>query len=377
MPPKDDMSQSPLHLGVSLSAVGALGPALNSNRANPARVGNGFQTQSIEDVALFAQMGVTDLRLGFDWSRLQPRPGSLDGSWAEWYGDIISAAHQHGVRLWATLLERSVPQWFDDEGGFNDAKTAGRFWPRFVETMAETFGDQLDGWFPIDDPLGFTDQYARDAGRQHGELLHTMVEAWRDSWRILRGGPPVAGSFTIGHITPLNESPDAADEARRRDHLVWRTFLRGLRDGTVVIPGRGDRELADLAGAIDIVGIRIRTDLGSDQNLDDDSLRRWNERTQMFLHRVVNEGPNLPISVTYRPLRPSWSDAERDGEVITETFGRAIQACRDDGLPISNAFFEPGISYSQDKRLDAFVNWDRQITLSGAAWLALGNSTVD
>jgi beta-glucosidase len=281
------------------------------------------------------------------------------------------------MRLWATLLERSVPQWFDDEGGFNDAKTAGRFWPRFVETMAETFGDQLDGWFPIDDPLGFTDQYARDTGRQHGELLHTMVEAWRDAWRILRGGPPVAGSFTISHITPMNESPDAADEARRRDHLVWRTFLRGLRDGTVVIPGRGDRELADLAGAIDIVGIRIRTDLGSDQILDDDSLRRWNERTQMFLHRVVNEGPNLPIAVTYRPLRPSWSDTERDGEVITETFGRAIQTCRDDGLPIANAFFEPGISYSQDKRLDAFVNWDRQITLSGAAWLALGNSTVD
>jgi hypothetical protein len=144
-----------------------------------------------------------------------------------------------------------------------------------------------------------------------------------------------------------------------------------------VIPGRSDRELADLAGAIDIVGIRIRTDLGSDQTLDDDSLRRWNERTQMFLHRVVNEGPNLPTAVTYRPSRPSWSDTERDGEVITETFGRAIQACIDDGLPISKAFFEPGIAYSRDTRLEAFVNWDRQITLSGAAWLALGNSTVD
>lgn len=363
-----------LSLGVSLPINGILGPASNSNRADSSRVGNGFHTRSIDDVALLAHHGITDIRIGFDWSRLQPRPGSLDGSWAEWYGDVITAAHHHGIRLWATLLERSIPQWFDDEGGFNDTKTAGRFWPRYVETMADTFGDQLDGWFPIDDPLGFTDLYARDSGRQHGELLHTMVEAWRDAWRILRGGPPVAGSFTVGHITPINESPDAADEARRRDHLVWRTFLRGLRDGTVVIPGRADCELADLAGAIDVLGIRIRTDLGADHSLDDDSLRRWNERAQMSLHRVVNEGPNLPIAVTYTPSRPSWSETERDGEVITETFGRALWAGIDDGLPITTVFFEPGIAPTKNPRSETLLNWDRQITLSGTAWTALGQA---
>jgi beta-glucosidase len=369
------MSDRLAHLGVSLPVAGILGPAIHSNRPNPARVGNGFQTRALEDIAVLAQLGITDIRLGFDWSRLQPRPGSLDGSWAEWYGDIITTAHHHGVRLWATLLERTIPQWFDDEGGFNDAKTAGRFWPRFVETMAETFGDQLDGWFPIDDPLGFVDQNAHDDGRQHGELLHTMVEAWRDAWRILRGGPPVAGSFTIRHITPLNESQDAADEARRRDHLVWRTFLRGLRDGTVVIPGRADRELADLAGAIDIVGIRIRTDLGSDRVLDDDTLRRWNERAQMFIHRVANEGPNLPMAIIYQPARPSWSETDRDGEVMTETFGRAFQACINDGLPLTHTFFEPGIATVNDKRFESFVDWDRQITLSGTAWTTLTNAS--
>lgn len=366
-----DSSTRTIAVGVRLGANGLLGPAANSNRADPSRVGNGFFTRSVEDVALLAHHGVTDIALGFDWSRLQPRPGSLDGSWAEWYGDIVTAAHQSGVRLWATLLERSIPQWFDDEGGFNDAKSAGRYWPRFVETMAETFGDRLDGWFPIDDPLTFTDLYGRDRGRQHGELLHTMVEAWRDAWRILRGGPPVAGCFTVGRITPVDQSPDAADEAQRRDHLVWRTFLRGLRDGTVVIPGRADRELADLAGAIDVVGIRIRTDLGGDRVLDDDSLRRWNERVQMFVHRAVDESPNLPLAVTYRPALPSWSETDRDGEVITETFGRALRSCVDDGLGVTTAFFEPGIATAKDRRTEAFVDWDRQITLSGSAWTAL------
>lgn len=355
--------------GVCLATNAILGPSTLSNRADPTRVGNGFRTRAVEDIALLAHHGITDIRIGFDWSRLQPRPGTLDGSWAEWYGDLVTAAHQDGVRLWATLLEGSIPQWFDDEGGFNDTKSAGRFWPRFVETMAENFGDHIDGWFPIDDPLGFTDRYARDQGRLHGDLLHTMVEAWRDAWRILRGGPPVAGSFTVAHIVPLNPSPAAADEARRRNHLVWKTFLRGLRDGTVVIPGRSDRELPDLAGAIDVVGVRIRTDLGADQVLDDDSLRRWNERAQMFLHRVVDEGPNLPMAVTYQPVLPPWSETERDGEVITETLCRALATSVNDGLPIKTAFFEPGIAAAPQRRTEAFVNWDRQLTLSGAAWI--------
>lgn len=358
-------------VGVNLPATVILGPAAISNRPDPTRTGNGFHTRSIEDVAVLAHQGITDIRLGFDWSRLQPRPNSLDGSWAEWYGDIITAAERAGVRVWATLLESTFPQWFDDLGAFADAKAAGRWWPRYVETVAETFGDRLAGWFPIDDPVGFADRYATDDGRQHGELLHTMVEAWRDAWRILRGGPPVAASFTVQAIAPSNESPEAAAEARRRDHLVWRTFLRGVRDGTVVIPGRADRELPDLAGAIDIVGIRITTDLGSDRVLDDDALRRWYERAQMLMHRTAEEGPNLPMAVTYRARRPVWADTARDGEVLTETFVRALVDTQRDGVPIAQAFFEPGIASSSDRRREAFLDWDRQITASGTAWQAL------
>ncbi|MGA0879000.1 MAG: hypothetical protein ACO3SP_07775, partial [Ilumatobacteraceae bacterium] len=177
--------------------------------------------------------------------------------------------------------------------------------------------------------------------------------------------------FNVRAISPLTDSPEAAAEARRRDHLVWRTFLRGLRDGTVVIPGRADRELPDLAGAIDIVGIGITTDLGSDRLLDDDTLRRCYERTQMFLHRAAEEGPNMPMAVTYRARRPLWADTDRDGEVLTETFVRSLSDTRRDGVPITQTFFEPGIAPISERGRDAFLDWDRQITASGTAWRAL------
>jgi len=286
----------------------------------------------------FAVDGVTAVRLGFDWARLQPRPGELDGEWVEWYLDVIAAAARHGIGVWASLLERAVPHWFADERGFGDTKTAGRHWPRFVEACAETFGDRVAGWFPLDDPIGFAARTETADVVRHGEMVDTMVVAWRDAWRILRGGPPVAGSFSVRMVRPIDTSVEAAEAARREDHLRWKTFLRGVRDGTVVIPGRADRVLADLAGSIDIVGVKLRTDLGDDASVNDDSLRRWQERATTLIHRAVDEGPDKPLVVTYHPSRRNVAEVDGDRTVFIEAFDRAIASCVNDGITVTHVF---------------------------------------
>ena len=288
-----------------------------------------------------AAEGITQLRLGFDWSRLQPRAGDLDGSWTEWYLDVIAAADRHGIGVWASLLERTVPHWFDDERGFSDPKTAGRHWPRFVESCADAFGDRLAGWFPIDDPIGFAARTEPLDVVRHGELVDTMVVAWRDAWRILHGGPPVAGSFGVRVVRPVDASIPAAEAARREDHLRFTTFLRGVRDGTVVIPGRADRELADLAGAIDIVGITLRTDLADDASVNDDSLRRWQERATTLVHRTMDTGPDKPMTITYHPSRRNVSETDGDRAVFVESFERAVTGCVADGIDIAAVFTTP------------------------------------
>ena len=286
----------------------------------------------------YAFDGVTDLRLGFDWTRLQPRPGQLEGEWVEWYLDVMSAASRHGIGMWASLLERSVPHWFDDERGFSDPKTAGRYWPRFVEACADAFGDRVAGWFPIDDPIGFAARAEALDVVRHGELVDTIVVAWRDAWRILAGGPPVVGSFSVRMVKPVDATVEAAEAARREDHLRWKTFLRGVRDGTVVIPGRADRVLADLAGAIDIVGIKLRTDLGDDSSVTDESLRRWHERASTLIHRAADEGPDKPIIITYHASRRGVNETASDRQHFIESFERAATSCADDGIEIKAAF---------------------------------------
>ncbi len=357
--------------GVSLPSLVALGAAPNSDAATPG-TGNGFHTRFADDFAALAASGVTQVRLGFDWSRLQPRAAmghDLDGQWVEWYSDVITAANAVGIGVWPTLLERTLPQWFDDELGFADAKVAGRQWPRFVESVADVFGDRVAGWFPIDDPIAFAARRETIDATRHGELVHNMIVAWRDAWRVLRGGPPVAGSFGVRTVRPVDHTVPAAEAARREDHLRWKTFLRGLRDGTVVIPGRADRTLTDLAGAIDIVGFKIRTDLADDPMIDDESLRRWEERSLAMLHRVAEEGPDRPITVAaYRVSRGSVAENQRDAEVLTEATTRAIVSATHDGVPISSAFFEPGVAARKDTQDAAYLDWDRHLTAAGSVW---------
>lgn len=361
-----------IELGASLPSLVALGASPTSDVDGPIGSGNGFHSRFADDLLALSQSGVRHVRLGFDWSRLQPRSGmgdELSGEWFEWYRDVIAAADSAGIGVWASLLERHVPRWFDDERGFRDSKIADRHWPRYVEAVAGAFGDKVAGWFPIDDPIGFAARAEPDDVVRHGEVVEIMVRAWRDAWRVLRGGPPVAGSFAVRTVRPVDDTVPAAQAARREDHLRWRTFLRGVRDGTLVIPGRSDKEIPDLAGALDIVGVRLRTDLGSDLSIDDESLRRWEERATTMLHRVADEGPDLPISIAaYRVSRTRRSENARDGEVLTEAMRRAVDQVVADGVPITSVFVEPGIAATKASQESAFLDWDRHLTPLASAW---------
>ena len=65
------------------------------------------------------------MRLGLDWSWLQPSAGAIDGDAAEFYLGLTQVAKSSNVTLQFTLLERDVPKWFDNEGGFADAVAEG------------------------------------------------------------------------------------------------------------------------------------------------------------------------------------------------------------------------------------------------------------
>lgn len=217
-----------------------------------------------------------------------PRPGRLDGGVIEHLLASAARARSAGIATWFHLLQPDVPPWFDDEGGFGDAATAGRWWPRWVEAVADALGGAADGWVPMEAPFAMAQRLRPDDPRRHGELVDTLCVAWRDAWRVLHGPVPVACSLDVRVVRIPRDDVVGAEAARRDEHLRWRTWLRALRDGTITIPGRADRELDDLAGACDQLGIAV----GGDASFDPEPL----------LHRTADEGPDRPLALTFRPL---------------------------------------------------------------------------
>jgi beta-glucosidase len=307
----------------------------------------------VEDLQLLHQFGVEQVRIGIDWAWMQPKPGEMHGAAVEFYLGAAQTARDIGVGLQFTLLQRAVPVWFDNEGGFTDARFARHWWPRWVEGCAEMFGDVVAGWVPIDHPLGVANALEPDDPRRHGEVLDTLVVAWRDAWRILRGGPPVSTAFGVEVVRPVDQTLQAAEAARRFDQIRWRLWLDGLRTGNVSIPGRADRELADLAGACDVVGIVVRH--------EHDVLG--------LLHRTAEQAPERPLAVTL--LLPTGADAGREAAVERYLAGATEAAT---GLPLATMAVSPSFDANEladPAQAQGIITRDRELKDSGRRFLGL------
>lgn len=243
-----------------------------------------------DEIDLAEGCALGHVRITVPWAEAQPRAGVLAGDVVE---RVLGAARElrgRGVAVWLCLLSPEVPHWFDDEGGFTDDRVAGHWWPRWVEAAASAFGDDIDGWVPFEAPFAMMRRLAPDDARRQGEVMSTLVTAWRDAWRILRGPSPVATSLDVRTVRIPDDDVVAAQWARREDQLRWRTWLQGLRDGTVSIPGRADRELVDLAGACDQLGVAVSGEGPGE--------------LEGLLHRSAEQGPDLPLALTFRPVGP-------------------------------------------------------------------------
>jgi Glycosyl hydrolase family 1 len=268
------------------------------------------ETETARDLAL------GHARITVSWARTQPKPGAIDGSVVE---ELRSAAHSlrgAGIAVWVCMLTPDVPRWFDNDGGFTDAATARHWWPRWVESLSEALADDVDGWVPFEAPFAMANRLEPSDPRRHGEIVDTLLVAWRDAWRILQGPMPIACSLDVRALVVPRNDVVAAEAIRREDHLRWHTWLRALRDGTITIPGRADRELPDLAGACDQLGIAVS---GADGGA-----------LEGLLHRVAEQGPDRPLAVTFRPTGP-------DREARAEAASDAIDRCRAlaSSMPIS------------------------------------------
>lgn len=267
--------------GAALPTATTFGHAGSSN-LGPTD-GNGFDTRWQDDLSLLSSLGLTDVRLTFDWPRLQPRPGRLDQDWAERFDELVDAANATGLRIWATLHDGAEPKWVDDDGGLDDDETITRWWPRWVEHVADRFGDRVHGWVPFAE---IPDQLP--------------LQPWADTWGILRGGD--------GPVVASVHSPDAVET---------------------------------LLGFADRFGVALSID---DDDVSSANIERFDQQLLESIHAVAEAAADLPIVITRIPVEHDDVDANA---VLVEHVVHTIDRVIGDGVPVGVAFADPAIALSE------------------------------
>jgi beta-glucosidase len=234
-----------------------------AGRAPVSGTGSDFAERYAEDFALYASLGLTHHRLGIDWSRIEPEQGRRDQAAVAHYREILRAAHDAGVRPWVCLLHFVVPQWFADLGDFRRAENRIGPWADHVAFVADTFGDLVDGWQPVNESniyailkfrgLGFAPGHDdHDESSDVGENIH--LGAAEAAVRLRETGAPVSSIFSLFPAIAHDETAATAARIERETARNWEPALGLFADGALRIPDREPVERPDLAGSFDLIG---------------------------------------------------------------------------------------------------------------------------
>ena len=233
--------------------------------------GNGFAERYAEDFALLAELGLHHHRLSIEWARVEPEAGRHDEAAIEHYRGVLTAARTAGVAPWVCLHHFTLPRWFADSGGFLVESNRTDVWARHVDFIADTFGDLVDGWQPVNE-MNYYAQLAYGGGRwppghddrteramAHEAIHLATAEA---AVRLRSTHAPVASIFGLSVFVPLDDSPATADTVERSHASMWDPGIGLYRDGVLRCPHRDAVERPDLAGCFDLIGFSFYANTG-------------------------------------------------------------------------------------------------------------------
>lgn len=334
----------------------------DAGRVAPSGDGNGFATRFAEDFALFAGIGLTHHRLSIEWARIEPEPGRRDAEAVEHYRQILVAARDAGISPWVCLHHFTLPGWFSaDEHGFVDERARSYFWPRHVDFCAETFGDLVFGWKPVNEPIGYAtlgwlDGIAPPGRNNDREGFAEALEAihladFDAALRLRQTGRPVASVQIATPLTPAARTPEAEAMTAVVDRAVWGAWLGAITEGVLRVPGRAPIERPEFQEAFDLVGFSyynasaVRGDgtfapYPPDARVGPLGYAPWSEGLGLVLHRLAEAVPGKPLLVCEHGVGTD-DDAWRT-EVLRESLDQVGQAIAD-GIDVRGFFHWTGV----------------------------------
>ncbi len=315
-----------------------------AGRAPRSGDGNGFGIRFAEDFRLLAAWGLRHHRMSLDWSRVEPAEGRFDRAAVEHYRRVLAAGRDAGVDVWACLLHGALPAWFAASGGFL-GPDAARYWRRWVEFAAETFGDLVAGWKPFNGPASFatkrylTGQFPPGTTDRtaFGAALRAVQVADFEAARLLRTtGRPTASVEALAPVVPRSEAARPAAAALQA--VLWDSWL-GL--------ARSD----EYGDAFDYIGFSYYFAVEVSESgeagpyppghpVGPQGYVAWPEGIRLVLDRLAHEVPGRRLLVS--ELGYGGTDDTARVRYLSQAFAQIGGAIRD-GVDVAGIFLWTGV----------------------------------
>ncbi|MFI9495299.1 glycoside hydrolase family 1 protein [Streptomyces halstedii] len=104
-----------------------------------------------EDMDLLAGLGFTDYRFSVEWARVEPVEGRFSRAELAHYRRMVEGAIARGLRPMVTLHHFTVPQWFEERGGWT-AEGATELFARYVAACAPVISEGVSHVCTINEP---------------------------------------------------------------------------------------------------------------------------------------------------------------------------------------------------------------------------------
>jgi beta-glucosidase len=302
-----------------------------------------------QDIDLAADLGLSTLRYGIPWYRVNPRPGVFDWSWTDAVLEYMVV--DRGLTPIIDLMHYGTPLWLDNH--FVNASYPRRV-AEFAARFAERYADLVSCYTPVNEPA-VTAAYCGRDGRWPPYLsgddgfvkvLLSLAKGMARTAEALRAVRPDA---TLVHVEDVGlvraASADLADDAERaqQDRLLpldlacGRVLPGHSRFAWFLEHGASEAELLELAAtapAWDVLGVNFYP--WSNRRL----VRRRGGRARTVVDpdaagladvlRLVHDRYGLPLMIT--ETSAAGSPAER-ADWMRRTLG-AVRSARAATIPV-------------------------------------------
>jgi len=189
-----------------------------------------------DDLKLIKYLNIPNFRFSLSWPRIIPNGiGAINQKGVDFYDRLIDHSMELGVTPWVTLYHWDLPQMIEDKGGWTNRDVVNWF-SDFVEVCANKFGDRVNNWMILNEPMVFTGAGyflgihapGRKGLKNFIPAVHHASLCQSIGARVLKSICPnanVGTTFSCSHLEPNTSSEKDKLATKRVDALINRLFI--------------------------------------------------------------------------------------------------------------------------------------------------------